>query len=105
MTNLLVSNKWASEFAEPTLFCRVRFPAFKRALVTLFWQIGLTLLAVGAMCPPRILAEALPEFAYRAINVQCVQADGRPVSNACIYGFCRELNVIWPRKDREALGR
>jgi len=35
-----------------------------------------------------------------------VQADGNPVAGASIYGFCRDLNLIWPRPvdDRQWAG-
>jgi hypothetical protein len=43
----------------------------------------------------------LPEFAYREINLTVAAADGKPVTGAAIYGFCPELNLVWPRRDRE----
>ncbi len=45
-------------------------------------------------------AEILPEFAYRDISLKFTSTDGKPISGASIYGFCRELNLIWPRQDR-----
>src|ERR1039457_3673577 len=50
-------------------------------------------------------ADVLPEFAFHEINLKFAQADGKPVSGASIYGFCRELNLIWPRRDHELEGR
>src|SRR5689334_1072842 len=64
----------------------------KRLLLALafFWFVTLQI---------TFAASALPEFAYREINVKFVRADGKPVSGASIYGFCRELNLLWPRQD------
>ena len=89
MTKLQLSTKRVSPLAEPTLFCRIPLLARKRAVLTLFWQFCLTLLAIGAGCPPLTLADALPEFAYRTVNVQCMEPDVKPVCNGSIYGFCR----------------
>jgi hypothetical protein len=54
---------------------------------------------------PAILPAALPEFQYMQLTLRCVQADGRPLAGASVYGFCRQLNLIWPRRDRELNGR
>ena len=48
---------------------------------------------------------ALPQFAYRELTLIVVQADGRPIPDASVYGFCREFNLICPRRDHELEGR
>ena len=48
---------------------------------------------------PLSAATALPEFAYRQLTVRFVGADAKPLAGASIYGFCRELNLLWPRRD------
>ncbi|HEY2760962.1 MAG TPA: hypothetical protein VGI75_09465, partial [Pirellulales bacterium] len=50
-------------------------------------------------------AVSLPEFTYREISVRFVLADGTPVAGGSIYGFCRDLNLVWPRRDHEVEGR
>lgn len=42
-------------------------------------------------------AEALDEFAYRKIRVEFVDKEGRPLSGASVYGYCRDLHLLWPR--------
>jgi len=46
---------------------------------------------------PDVNATALPAFTYRQVTLSVVQADGKPVAGACLYGFCRDLNLVWPR--------
>jgi hypothetical protein len=48
---------------------------------------------------------ALPAFAYQQITLGFVQLNGEPVAKARVYGFCRELNLLWPRRDHELAGR
>jgi hypothetical protein len=55
-------------------------------------------------CRPTAAADALPEFAYRDVRLKFTQADSKPIADASIYGFCRELNLIWPRRDHEMKG-
>src|SRR4051812_10917488 len=50
-------------------------------------------------------AATLTEFAYREFTVSVTQADGRPCAGVTLYGFCRELNLVWPRRDKEFEGR
>ncbi|MHC4546543.1 MAG: hypothetical protein ACYSYL_18855, partial [Planctomycetota bacterium] len=38
-------------------------------------------------------AEALDEFAYRKIRVELVDKEGRPLSGASVYGYCRDLHL------------
>ena len=42
-------------------------------------------------------AGPLPEFAYRTMTLVVAGPDGKPVPNAAVYGFCRQLNLVWPR--------
>src|SRR5689334_15330664 len=63
------------------------------------------LASIALICPLLFCAQrlsavtALPEFAYRQFTVRFVGADGKPVAGASVYGFCRELNLLWPRRD------
>src|SRR3954452_19131073 len=50
-------------------------------------------------------ATALPQFAYRELIIAVAQADGKPLADASVYGWCRELNLICPRRDKEYEGR
>jgi hypothetical protein len=63
-------------------------------------------LASACLSSLAAIAKILPAFAYREITVSVVQADGNPVAGASIYGFCRDLNLVWPRPvdDREWAG-
>ncbi len=42
-------------------------------------------------------AETLDEFAYRKIRVKLVDKKGRGVSGASVYGYCRDMHLLWPR--------
>ncbi len=74
----------------------------KHALVVKF------LIALGvvlASCP-RSFAAGLPEFAYREVTLKVLRKDGKPVAGALVYGWCRELKLIWrPGRDHELRGR
>jgi len=58
--------------------------------------LSLVAVAAGAVTP------ALPEFAYQKVTLNVVQADGSPVAGATIYGFCTNLNLVWPRAMTDA---
>lgn len=53
----------------------------------------------------RAASPPVPEFAMRTCTVAVVQADGRPAAGIAVYGWCPELNLIWPRRDQEPEGR
>lgn len=55
------------------------------------------LLAAGLFLTLPVSAKTLPAFAFRQVTLSVVQADGSPVPNASVYGFCRDLNLVWPR--------
>jgi len=64
------------------------------------------LLIFGLGCQSMFALGALPEFAYRDVILKVVQADGKPVPGASVYGFCHELNLVWrPDRDHELEGR
>ena len=46
--------------------------------------------------------QALAEFVYRDLTLRVMRADGTPLAGATIYGFCPDLNLIWPRAGDEA---
>src|SRR5262249_66558 len=46
--------------------------------------------------------QALQEFVYRDMTLRVTHADGTPVSGATVYGFCPDLNLLWPRADEDA---
>lgn len=50
-------------------------------------------------------ASASSDFAYRHVTLHVESADAQPLAKASIYGFCRDLNLLWPRCDAEAAGR
>ena len=50
-------------------------------------------------------ADALPEFAWREVTLTVTLADGKPAGTARVYGFCRELNLTWPRIDEDMQDR
>ena len=50
-------------------------------------------------------AAPLPQFAYRDVTLHVACPDGAPVAAAAIYGFCKDLNLIWPRRDHEVRDR
>jgi hypothetical protein len=52
-----------------------------------------------------LTADVLPEFAYRSVSVSLTGLDRKPIAQASIYGFCRELNLVCPRRDEELPGR
>jgi len=62
--------------------------------LALVWPGGCARLSASA-------APALPEFAYRQLNLTVKDADGRPLAGASVYGYCHELNLWWPRLDEE----
>ena len=66
----------------------------------------LTIVSVAGAKPRRPTApvppQALPEFVYRDFMVRVTRADGTPVAGATVYGFCPDLNLLWPRADEEA---
>jgi len=55
-------------------------------------------------CSVALATDAFSEFAYRDIQVQLLDAKGHAVAHAAVYGFCRELNLICPRRDEEPKG-
>ncbi len=59
--------------------------------------VGMTALLAAVKPQPAAIGKALPAFAYRSVTLSVVQADGNPVAGAVIYGFCRDLNLVWPR--------
>src|SRR5438093_8765597 len=63
------------------------------------------LLIAGMLCTASAFGSALPDFAYREFHVRLVREDGQPVAGAKIYGFCRELNLVWPRLNEEEAER
>ncbi len=66
----------------------------------------LTMVSVAWAKPRRPTApvppQALPEFVYRDLTIRVTRADGTPVAGAAVYGFCPDLNLLWPRADEEA---
>src|ERR1700761_3005915 len=80
----------------------VKFQRGWGSLPRLLMGIGLVF---GVSCQLVTAAGTLPEFAYHEVHLKFTQADGKPVTNASIYGWCRELNLIWPRRDQEFKGR
>lgn len=46
-------------------------------------------------------ADTLSKFAYQEITIIVTQKDGIPVPEAAVYGFCKELNLVCPRRDNE----
>src|SRR5690242_4527926 len=54
---------------------------------------------VSARRAPDAPTKPLAEFAYRTLTLRCSRADGTPPAGASVYGFCRDLNLIWPRRD------
>ncbi len=54
-------------------------------------------LLVSVFCASSAPAEVLDEFAYRKIQVELVDNDRRPISGASVYGYCRNLHLLWPR--------
>src|SRR5438046_2510454 len=46
--------------------------------------------------------QALAEFVYRDFTLRVTRADGTPLAGATVYGFCPDLNLIWPRAGDEA---
>ena len=58
-----------------------------------------------AIVPATLCAAPLAQFAYRDVNLHFVSVDGKPVAGGAIYGFCHDLNLIWPRRDSEVTGR
>jgi hypothetical protein len=46
--------------------------------------------------------QALPGFVYRDFTLRVARADGTPLAGATVYGFCPDLNLIWPRAGDEA---
>jgi len=69
--------------------------------------VAFTSLVFSAWCfagAPRVKAavpsEGLPEFAYQNLSLRVVRADGKPVAGALVYGFCRDLNLLWPRGEQ-----
>jgi len=59
---------------------------------------------VMSACSVALATDAFSEFAYRDIQVQLLDAKGHAVAHAAVYGFCRELNLICPRRDEEPKG-
>ncbi|MHC4604299.1 MAG: hypothetical protein ACYS6W_13315, partial [Planctomycetota bacterium] len=54
-------------------------------------------LLVSVFAASAIPAETVDEFAYRKIRVELVDNDGRPLRGASVYGYCRDLHLLWPR--------
>jgi hypothetical protein len=90
----------SERFGVPTLGC-------PKPPNTLKARHLLVVVAVLFAAPPALLRAAAPlqEFAYRELTVRVCQADGRPAAGIPLYGFCRELNLVWPRHDAEWQGR
>ena len=44
--------------------------------------------------------EGLEEFEYRPVQIKLVGLDNRPVAGARVYGYCRDLHLIWPETDK-----
>jgi hypothetical protein len=65
----------------------------------------LWLLVLGLFRHAAFADDALRGFEYREITINFVQSGGTPVAGASIYGFCREFNLLWPRRDHEMAGR
>lgn len=61
---------------------------------------GCPLVGLGTLA-----AQPLPEFAFRQFTLAVAQADGRPAAGVAVYGWCPELNLLWPRRDKELEGR
>jgi hypothetical protein len=66
----------------------------------LIMAIGFLLMGATAFA-----GQPLPEFAFHQFTVAVQQADGRPAAGVAVYGWCPELNLIWPRRDKELEGR
>jgi hypothetical protein len=54
-------------------------------------------LLVSVFAASATAAEVLDEFAYRKIRVEVVDNDGRPLRGASVYGYCRDMHLLWPR--------
>lgn len=63
----------------------------------MFVLLVLTALLVWVFAASAAPAETLDEFAYRKIRVELVDKDGSPVSGASVYGYCRDMHLLWPR--------
>ena len=81
------------------------WPTRSRSMPDRLFMGLLAALLLGGVCLRALPAEALREFTYRELNLTVVRADGRPMAGASVYGFCRELNLLWPRIDTEVGGR
>ncbi len=68
-------------------------------------KLRLAFLFVGMICASALGGSALPQFAYRTFTVRVLDVEGKPVGGAAIYGFCRELNLIWPRREEDESDR
>jgi len=62
-----------------------------------FVLLLLAALLVSVFAASATLAEAADEFAYRKIRVELIDKDDSPVSGASVYGYCRDMHLLWPR--------
>jgi len=63
----------------------------------MFVLLVLAALLVSVFAASATAAETLDEFAYRKIRVEFVDKESRPVSGASVYGYCRDMHLLWPR--------
>ena len=56
----------------------------------------------ASISKPTAAPKIQPGFAFHQVTIQVAQAGGQPVAGASLYGFCRELNLIWPRPKSDA---
>ncbi len=81
----------------------ISFPLRQGAL-----RLALTLLFAAHLNPGQGIAAGPPplrEFAYRSVTLSVLQADGKVSPGISVYGFCSNLNLVCPRRDKELEGR
>ena len=93
---------WKSKFPFPEINAKLAMSSPKETsnlnrpkhISVLLVSAALLVSVFAASATP---AEALDEFAYRKIQVAFLDIDGSPVSGASVYGYCRNLHLLWPR--------
>ena len=61
---------------------------------------GVCLAAMVTFSGTAFPSQPLREFAYHEMSVLVVGPDAKPMPNASVYGYCRELNLVCPRYDK-----
>src|ERR1039458_1938458 len=62
------------------------------------------LLILTLLLVPSLAGTPLPQFRYQTIHISLCDLSGKPVPSAYVYGYCKDLNLLWPRSDvREML--